>query len=139
MYCGRVTAQLMERRWRKDAVLESPFTKCDGFTTIASHWHALSKLCSSSECLNTRILSATLSPNRLIYSQTQRYTLRFFGIKKTITSIVVVDLDEDFRIIQLVDQWNGQELPTRWGALWLRKLSARVTPWIFPAPMHKNE
>ncbi|EMD38639.1 hypothetical protein CERSUDRAFT_94171 [Gelatoporia subvermispora B] len=83
-------------------------------------------------------MSETVSPNRLIYSQTQRYTLRLLGYAKTITSIVVVDLDDDFKIMRLVDQWNGEEVPTRWGASWLRRLSAKITLWIFrpPSPLH---
>ncbi len=36
----------------------------------------------SSERVSARILSAGLSPNRLTYIQTQRYTLRVIGTKK---------------------------------------------------------
>jgi hypothetical protein len=43
---------------------------------------------------------------------------------------VVVDLDDDDKIIKLEDKWNGEEQPTRWGAKSLRRLNARTLPWI---------
>lgn len=40
------------------------------------------KLFSDCVTLKSRILSSTYNPNRIIFSQSQRYTLRFIGIKK---------------------------------------------------------
>jgi hypothetical protein len=51
-----------------------------------------------------------------------------------IESIVIVDLDDDDKIVRLVDQWGGKELPTRFGALYLRRMSAMITPWIVRVP-----
>lgn len=53
---------------------------------------------------------------------------------QTITSFVLIDLDDDFKIARMVDQWNGEQPPTRWGLLWLRKLNAKVTPWFVRIP-----
>ncbi|KAI0948331.1 hypothetical protein AcW1_005577 [Taiwanofungus camphoratus] len=125
LFCGRPTPDMFERRWRKDAVFEDPFIKCVGFREYAAQWYGVSQILSASEQVSCRILLATLSPNRLVYSQTQRYTTRLFGYTKTLNSIIVVDLDEDLKIIHLVDKWNAKELPTRW--LWLRRLIGKTT------------
>lgn len=185
MYCGRTTLEILRRRWRRDAVFEDPLSKCDGFDEYAAQWFALvsqshghliqfaqlsqkiniqNKLFSESERASSRILSATLSPNRLIFAQTQVYTVRFIGLKKvryliiplaragaisvpdpglpfhllqTISSIILVDLDEDMKITSLVDQWNGTDLPTRWGTLFFRKMNAKLTPWLIRVPKDK--
>jgi hypothetical protein len=34
-----------------------------------------------------------------------------------LNSTVVIDLDENDQIVKLEDKWNGQEHPTRFGAL----------------------
>ena len=47
-----------------------------------------------------------------------------------IESIIVVDLDEAEKIIRVVDQWHGKDLPTRWGAHFFRRLNAKVVPWV---------
>jgi len=49
-------------------------------------------------------------------------------------SLVVIDLDEDDKIIKLEDKWNGNDHPTRWGSLWLRRLNAKVVPWLVRVP-----
>lgn len=45
-----------------------------------------------------------------------------------------MDLDEDEKIVRLVDQWNGNDLPTWFGAHFLRVLSAKVAPWLVSIP-----
>jgi hypothetical protein len=134
LYCCRPTREILERRWRPDAVLEGPLCKCRGFDQYAAQWYAMSKLILKSETVSTRVLASTTSPNRLIYAQTQRYVLRFFKKKVTIQSIIVVDLDEDEMIIRLVDQWDGKEPPTRFGAHLLRVMSAKLIPWLVRVP-----
>lgn len=97
-------------------------------------------------------MSSTDSPNRLVYTQAQEYTFRLFGHKKVrvcpvcntctliigcgqvIESIVIVDLDDDDKIVRLIDKWGGKELPTRYGALFLRCVNAKVTPWLVRVP-----
>lgn len=98
-------------------------------------------------------MSSTTEPNRLIYHQVQEYTTHLFKKKKvcrstfhvalsadhiitrkTIESIIIVDIDENGKIIRLVDQWNGQELPNWFGASFLRILNAKVTPWLIRVP-----
>ena len=99
-------------------------------------------------------MSSTNAPNRLIYYQVQEYTTYLFKKKKvccctfnlgfsttylfpckTIESIIVVDMDENEKIIRLVDQWNGHELPNWFGASFLRVLIAKITPWLIRVPM----
>lgn len=55
-------------------------------------------------------------------------------------SLVVVDLDDDDKIVKLEDKWNGEEQPTRWGALALRRLNAKTVPWLVrvKAPKEKS-
>lgn len=43
---------------------------------------------------------------------------------------MVVDLDDEDKIIKVEDKWNGEEQPTRWGANILRRLNARTLPWF---------
>ena len=117
-------------------------------------------------------MSSTHSPNRLVYSQQQEYTVRFLGTKKVecfsyltssaraksrqiIDSIVTVEIGEDGKVTHLMvqythmiecicaneistsafqDQWNGKELPTGFPALFLRRVNARLTPWLVRVP-----
>jgi hypothetical protein len=46
----------------------------------------------------------------------------------------VVDLDEEEKIISLIDQWEGKELPVRFGAVFLRMAYAKLVPWIVHVP-----
>ena len=55
-------------------------------------------------------------------------------LRKTIESIIVVDMDENDKIIRLVDQWDGQEMPNWFGASFLRVLNAKITPWLIRVP-----
>ena len=59
-------------------------------------------------------------------------TISFF--RKIIESISVVDMDENEKIIRLVDQWDGQEMPNWFGSSFLRVLNAKVTPWLIRVP-----
>ncbi|KAI0078152.1 hypothetical protein K474DRAFT_1641989 [Panus rudis PR-1116 ss-1] len=134
VYCGRVTLDILLRRFRREAEFEDPLCICKGFDEYAAQWFALQRLLSKSERTSTRILSATLTPNHLIYAQTQIYTFRLFGYTKTISSIILIDLDEDFRITRLIEKWDGKELPSSWGTRYLRRLSAKVVPWFVRVP-----
>lgn len=50
--------------------------------------------------------------------------------RQRIESVIVVDLDETDKITRLVEKWNGDELPTHYGAYFLRRVNAQVTPWL---------
>ncbi|KAG6335869.1 hypothetical protein ID866_3206 [Astraeus odoratus] len=134
---------------------QDPLVKCEGYDQYAPQVYGKQSLllCSSRSCsrngrliplkpkvfsqsktLSSRIMLSTQSPNRLIYSQSQEYTLRFIGKKKRVDSIIVVDLDEDDRIIRLEDKWKGAEPPTHYGALFLRQTNARIIPWLVKVP-----
>jgi len=138
MYCGRATMEILKRRWRKDADFEDPLCACKGFDQYAPQWFALPRLFSNCEQTHVRILSATLEPNRVVYSQTVVYTYRWLGIKRSIESIIVADFDEELKIIRLIDQWNGEPPPTRWGSLYFRKFNAKVVPWLVRVPKDKT-
>ena len=101
----------------------------------------------TSKTLARRVLQSTESPNRLIFWQKQEYAARVTRVRKVsaaaarradrgltrrqvVESIVIVDLDEQNRIVRLVDQCEGRELPTRWGADALRRLNAMLVPWV---------
>ncbi|KXN82524.1 hypothetical protein AN958_02375 [Leucoagaricus sp. SymC.cos] len=128
LYCCRPTAEIFEKTWRKDATFEDPLTTCKGYDEYA----AQPKLFSKSVNISTRVMSSTLSPNRLVYYQVQEYTARFLGYKKIIESIIVVDLDEEGKIMHMTDQWQGQE--PRWCGSFLRTFSAKITPWFVRVP-----
>lgn len=53
---------------------------------------------------------------------------------KTIESVVVVDLDENNKITYLADQWGGNEMPSWFGASFLRIVNAKTAPWLFHVP-----
>jgi len=134
LYCCRPRLEIFQRSWRQDAVFEDPLVRCEGYEQYAPQWFAMPKVFSQSKTLSSRIMLSTQSPNRLIYSQTQEYTLRFIGKKKRVDSIIVVDLDENDMIIRLEDKWKGAEPPTQYGASFLRQANARVTSWLVKVP-----
>ncbi|KAI0687180.1 hypothetical protein BC835DRAFT_1419951 [Cytidiella melzeri] len=134
LFCGRVTYEILDRRFAEDIQFESPWSKCVGFAEAGSQFVALKKLYAKCERRQFRILSASLKPNELVFSHIQVYTLRIFGTKRIVTSFVHVDLDDEFKIVRIVDQWDGEELPASRGMLWLRKFQGKVTPWFFPVP-----
>ncbi|KDQ59467.1 hypothetical protein JAAARDRAFT_33039 [Jaapia argillacea MUCL 33604] len=134
LYCCRPTMEIFDRGWTRDATFEDPLCLCNGLNEYAAQWFALAKFCSKSENLSSRVLLSSEEPNRLIYTQKQEYTMKLTGIKKVITSMIVIDLDEDDKIVRLVDQWDGEDAPTRWGAIYLRRLNAKIMPWIFRIP-----
>jgi len=64
------------------------------------------------------------------YHQSSQLRIKY----QTIQSIIVVDLDEEEKIIRLMDQWDGKDLPTRFGAHFLRVLNAKLVPWFITVP-----
>jgi len=136
LYCCRPTLDIFERSWSKNAVFEDPLCKCKGYVEYAAQWFAMPKLFSSSVTLSSRVMSSTHYPNRLVFYQTQEYTTRLFGRKKTIESVVIVEMDDNEKIIQLVDQWSGKDLPSWFGASFLRTINAKLMPWLIRVPKH---
>ncbi|KAG6886837.1 hypothetical protein C0992_002090 [Termitomyces sp. T32_za158] len=107
---------------------------CKGFSEYAAQWFAMPKLFSESKTLSMRVMSSTHSPNRLVFFLSQEYTYRFLKRKKVNDSIVVVDLDDNDKIIKMVAQRNGKDLPSWRGAHFLRVANARVVPWLIHTP-----
>ncbi|KAH9483743.1 hypothetical protein JR316_0003219 [Psilocybe cubensis] len=134
LYSCRPTLDIFERSWSKDAEFEDPFCKCKGFDEYA----AQPKLFSKSEQISQRIMSSTDNPNQFIYHQTQQYTTRLFKKKKVVESIISVEMDDNEKIIRLVDRWDGKDLPSRYGATFLRVMNGKVAPWIFKVPKVKK-
>ncbi|KAG6853207.1 hypothetical protein C0991_006156 [Blastosporella zonata] len=134
LYGCRPTQEIFERTWHPDAVFEDPLSLCRGYSEYAAQWYAMSKLFSASKTLLIRVMSSTHSPNRLVFSLSQEYTYRVLHRKKTIHSVVVVDLDEDEKIVKMVDQWNGKDLPRWHGAHFLRVANAKLVPWLSKLP-----
>ncbi|KAI0371733.1 hypothetical protein BV20DRAFT_941288 [Pilatotrama ljubarskyi] len=134
LYSGKPDVQAMRRRWRDDAVLEHPLFRCTNLNEISAVLFAIPRLLRDAEHISSRILSAGLSPNRLVFAHTCVYTLRVYGTRKEIKSVVYVDLDEDMKIVQLIDQWNGEESSTRWCAGSFRRLFAKILSWTTSVP-----
>ncbi|KAL0949088.1 hypothetical protein HGRIS_009179 [Hohenbuehelia grisea] len=137
LYCCKPTVELLERSWHKDAIFEDPWAKCKGYSEYAAMWFALPKLFSKSETLSTRVMTSTVNPNQIMYFQKQEYTYRLFGRKKVVESIIVVELDENDKITRLVDQREGK-LPSWFGSHFLRRLNAKVAPWLISVPKKSN-
>ncbi|KAL4067550.1 hypothetical protein J3A83DRAFT_4096743 [Scleroderma citrinum] len=134
LYCCRPSLEIFERIWRHDSIFEDPWVRCEGYDQYAPQWFVMPKLFSQSRTLSSRLMLSTPSPNRFIYSQSQEYTIRFIGKKKQVDSIIVVDLDENDRIIRLEDKWGGEDLPMHYGALLLRRVNARIASWLIKVP-----
>jgi len=130
MYEGHSTKEMIQKRWRKDAAFEDPFTRCKGLNEIAPQWYALPRMYNKLTVTGRRVLASTENPNRLIVWQKHEYTVRVTGTKKVVESILVIDFDEDGKIVRMVDQRQGEEPPTRWGAQQLRRLNGRMVPWV---------
>ncbi|KAI5124532.1 hypothetical protein M0805_003056 [Coniferiporia weirii] len=130
LYACHPSPEIFRRSWREDAVFEDPLSLCRGVNEVA----AQPKIISNSRRVSRRVLSSTHDPNRVIYAQTQEYTLRVIGMKRTIKSVVVVELDEEDKIARLEDRWNGEEAGKRWGVGTLRRLNGKVMPWIVRGP-----
>ncbi|KAF8212467.1 hypothetical protein K438DRAFT_1246264 [Mycena galopus ATCC 62051] len=126
LYELRPTPEIFRRSWNPDAVFE-------GFREYAAQWYAMPKLFAKSETVKTRVMSSTSSPNRIVFSQTQRYKNRLMD--KTISSVVTVDLDDSDKIIRLMEQWDGKALPSRFGGGLLRRLNAKLTSFLVHVPM----
>ncbi|KAG5354153.1 hypothetical protein C0989_003666 [Termitomyces sp. Mn162] len=103
---------------------------------VQAHFHsfAQSKIYSESKILSMRVMSSTHSPNRLVFSLSRQYSYRFLKRKKIIDSIIIVDLDDNDKIIKLVNQWSGKDLPNWRGAHLLRVINARVVPCLIRTP-----
>ncbi|KAI0831051.1 hypothetical protein BC628DRAFT_721444 [Trametes gibbosa] len=138
LYTGKPSLEIVRRRWREDASLEHPLFQCRNLHEITRLLFAIPRLVKTSEHISTRIISAGIKPNRLIYAQTYVYTLRLFGTRREIKSIVFVDLDEDLKIAQLIDQWNGEEHSASWGAASFRRLFAKIISWTTRVPKHSS-
>ncbi|TFK55270.1 hypothetical protein OE88DRAFT_1027467 [Heliocybe sulcata] len=133
LFCCRPTREIFDRSWREDAVFEDPLCSCKGRSEYAAQWYGLARLASKSENLAFRVISSTVNPNRIVFSQRQQYNLRIFG-KKVIASMVVVDLDDKDKIIRLADKWNGEEASNAWVARSFRRLDAKMAKWTVKIP-----
>jgi len=108
---------------------------------------------SKSTTISRRVLSLPTQHDVVIFAQKQQYVMRFSGIVKVrilsehhrlaqnraqiVDSVVRVELDEEGRIVKLVDEWCGRPLSSNWLELALRRLSGRIVPcvpWLSSAP-----
>ena len=138
LYGCKPTPEIFARSWRKDAIFEDPLCHAVGYDEYAAQWYAMPKLFSASHTIRSRVMSSTHNPNRLVLSQSQEYTSRLFGRKKTVDSIITLDLDQENKIMKMVDQWNGAPLPASFGSGFLRKANAKLLPWIIGTPKQRK-
>lgn len=138
LFCCRPSIDIFKRTWRHDAIFEDPWVKCEGYNEYGPQFFAMPKLFQA-KILSSRIMLSTQSPNRLIYSKSQEYTLRFLGKKKRVDSVVVVDLDENDKIMRVEDKWGGAEQPTHYGTLHLRRASAVIISWLIRVPRWQSD
>ncbi|QRW12987.1 hypothetical protein RhiLY_11986 [Ceratobasidium sp. AG-Ba] len=139
LFSSQPSQDIFHRSWRLDATFEDPLSKCIGYKQYAPQWYGMPKAFPTSRTLAYKVISSTENPNRIVYEQKQEYTIRFIGTKKIMDSTVVIDLDENDKVIKLEDKWNGQDQPTRFGTLWLRRLNAVTLPWLVKVPKPREE
>ncbi|KAG8714536.1 hypothetical protein FRC11_008091 [Ceratobasidium sp. 423] len=139
LFSSKPNQDIFHRTWRQDAVFEDPLSKCIGYNQYAPQWYSMPKAFPTSRTLSYKVTSSTTDPRRIVYEQQQEYTIRFIGAKKVMNSTVIIDLDENDRIVKLEDKWNGKDQPTRFGALWLRRLNAVTLPWLVSVPEPKED
>ncbi|KAJ1306267.1 hypothetical protein OPQ81_010971 [Rhizoctonia solani] len=139
LFSSKPNQDIFHRTWRQDAVFEDPLSKCIGYKEYAPQWYGMPKAFPVSRTLSYKVTSSTTDPHRIVYEQQQEYTIRFIGTKKVMNSTVVIDLDENDQIVKLEDKWNGKDQPTRFGALWLRRLNAVTLPWLVSVPKPKGD
>ena len=140
LFSSQPNQDIFHRTWRPDAVFEDPISKCIGYAQYAPQWYGMPKAFPVSRTLSYKVVSSTSDPEprRIVYEQQQEYTIRFIGTKKVMNSTVVIDLDENDQITKLEDKWGGKDQPTRFGALWLRRLNAYTLPWFVKVPKLKD-
>ncbi|QRV84367.1 hypothetical protein RhiJN_12383 [Ceratobasidium sp. AG-Ba] len=139
LFSSQPSQDIFHRSWRLDATFEDPLSKCIGYKQYAPQRWIQPKAFPTSRTLAYKVISSTENPNRIVYEQKQEYTIRFIGTKKIMDSTVVIDLDENDKVIKLEDKWNGQDQPTRFGTLWLRRLNAVTLPWLVKVPKPREE
>ncbi|KAG8724001.1 hypothetical protein FRC09_000809 [Ceratobasidium sp. 395] len=139
LFSSQPSQDIFHRSWRVDATFEDPLSKCIGYKQYAPQWYGMPKAFPTSRTLAYKVISSTENPNRIVYEQKQEYTIRFINTKKVMDSTVVIDLDENDKIIKLEDKWSGQDQPVRFGALWLRRLNAMTLPWLVKVPKPREE
>ncbi|KAF9512751.1 hypothetical protein BS47DRAFT_1330084, partial [Hydnum rufescens UP504] len=130
LFCGQPSPEALSH-WHKDAILESPLTRCEGYRQCAAQWYALATMVSSSRTVSHRVLASTSSPSRIVYSQTQEYTIRYTHLKRVIQSMVAIHLDNNDQIVMLEDKWKGDDQPATRTALFFRKFNARAVSLLF--------
>ncbi|KIY61834.1 hypothetical protein CYLTODRAFT_362318 [Cylindrobasidium torrendii FP15055 ss-10] len=134
IFSCRATVEIFERSWHKDAVFEDQLACARGYAEYTAQVCGLHpKIFSKSEQLSMRLMSSTSMPNRIVYAQSQAYTAKWINKTKVIDSIIVVDLDEDNKVVHLADQWNGK-LPTWWGNQFLRRANGYITSYLVSVP-----
>lgn len=139
LFCAHPSLEIFDRSWHPDAVFEDPWTKCVGYKEYAAQWFSLPKMTAQSTMVEHRVLSSTHHPHKIVFDHTQQYTMRYIGRKKTIHSLVILELNEEGKIIKMEDRWDGEELPRNWGAMWLRRLNGKTAPLFVRVPRRAPE
>ncbi|KZP01243.1 hypothetical protein CALVIDRAFT_524342 [Calocera viscosa TUFC12733] len=139
LFAGRPTVEIWQRSFRKDSVYEDPLARAVGLRQVAAQFYALPLLFSPLP-LSSQLLAST--PTQLVFSHTVLYTLRHTSLRKTVDSVVVVDLDPADKVVGMWDLWEGEEPPVRWGVgeaddnppQMLRRISGFTLPWVVRVP-----
>jgi len=96
----------------------------------------MQKAFSKARTLRANIISSTHGPggpNRIMYEQEQEYTIRFIGATKRVHSLIILDLDENDKIVRLTDKWSGKDSPAGYRD-YLRRFGASSVPWLISVP-----
>jgi len=132
LFAGKPSVEIFQRSFRRDTVYEDPLSRAVGIKQVAAQWYKLSIVFPSPHNLSSRLLSST--PTQMVFSQRQEYTVRGVGVKRTVESLVVIDLDPSDKVVKMMDLWNGEDPPMRWGMGLLRRLHGMTLPWVFRVP-----
>ncbi|KAB5592568.1 hypothetical protein CTheo_3963 [Ceratobasidium theobromae] len=134
LFSAHPSLEIFDRSWNRGAVFEDPWTRSVGYNEYAARWFSLPKLVTQSTTVEHRVLSSTNYPHRIVFEQTRQYTLCYIKSKKTIRSLVIIELGGDDKIIKMEDKWDGEELPCKWGAAGIRRFNGKAMPLFFRVP-----
>jgi len=105
-----------------------PISHAKGRKEVWSQWYSMPKIFSNSVTNGYTIVKD--ETRRLEFTLSQTYTFRLTGKKITMKSNVIIDIDDNGKVIKHQDLWNGKPLKP-----WLyiiRLLNAKLVRfWIY--------
>ena len=124
LYSNEGSPELVRKVYSTDNNMsfEDPISHAIGFKQVLSQWYSLQKIFAVSITEDVNILEN--SPNLLRFKLDQVYTFKKPAKSKSMSSVVVLELDNNDKVINHKDLWNGKELPKK--IHFLRRINAKI-------------